>query len=146
MTDVTAPDRPATRPSSSRPIARGLLSRWPTALALLCTVDNLIDPRGLSPWTMLVLPVGYLVIGAFRRTLRPPMLRLQLAGLAAWLLLIAAALVWGPIVVGIGWLAHAGWDWWHHRHHAVVPKAYAEWCGVVDVVIGVSVIIFALTR
>ena len=132
-------------PEHGPPRTTGWLSRWPTALALVCTVDNMVNPRAVSPWTMLVLPVGYLVIGAFRRTLRP-LLRLELAGLGGYLLLIAAALVWGPFVVGIGWLAHAGWDWWHHRRDAVVPRFYAEWCGVVDVVIGVSVLVFAVTR
>jgi hypothetical protein len=97
---------------------------------------------------MLVLPLGYLVIGAARRRLRP-LLRLELAGLAAYLLLILAAVVAGPqlssILVGAGWLGHAGWDRWHHLRDAVVPRSYAEWCGVVDAVVGVSVIAFAVT-
>ena len=135
-------------PSHHEPRTTGWLSRWPTLLALLCTVDLLIHPGALSPWTMLVLPLGYLVIGAARRRLRP-LLRLELAGLAAYLLLILAAVVAGPqlssILVGAGWLGHAGWDRWHHLRDAVVPRSYAEWCGVVDAVVGVSVIAFAVT-
>lgn len=132
-------------PGHGAPRTHGLLSRWPTVLALLCTVDNMIRPTSMSAWTLLVLPLGYLAIGTFRRTLRP-YLRLELAGLAGYLLLIVAALLWGPLFVGIGWLAHAGWDFWHHRRDAVVPKVFSEWCGVLDLVIGVSVIVFALTR
>jgi hypothetical protein len=137
-------------PHAHAPARTGWLSRWPTALALLMTVDNMVDPRPLPAATMVVLPVGYLLIGAVRRTLRPArVLGVQLAGLAGYLVLAAVALVApagvGLWLIGIGWLAHAGWDWWHHRHDAVVPRAYAEWCGVVDTVIGVSVLAYALT-
>jgi hypothetical protein len=130
-------------PGGHEPRTTGWPSRWPTALALLCTVDNLVRPVPLAPWTILVLPLGYLLIGALRGTLRP-VLRVQLAALACYLLLVAAAHVWGPLVVGLGWLAHGAWDRWHHRRDAVVPRPYAEWCGVVDVVIGVSVVAYVL--
>ena len=128
----------------------GPLSRWPTVLALLSTVDNIVDPRPLAPYTPLILPVGYLVIGAVRRTLRPRrVLRVQLGALAAYAVLAVAAAVAAPrlglLLVGAGWLAHAGWDLWHHRRDAVVPRPYAEWCGVLDVVIGGSVIWVAVT-
>jgi hypothetical protein len=130
--------------------AARLIARWPTALALLITVDNLLHPRGLAPVMMLVLPVAYLVIGAVRRTLRPRrILLLQVAGLLGYALLALAALAAGPALgnylVGAGWLVHAGWDYWHHRRDLVVPRAYAEWCGVLDTVVGVSVIAYATT-
>ena len=128
----------------------GTLRRWPTVLALLCTVDNMINPRPLSPWAMLVLPVGYLVIGGLRGKLQPGRtLLVQLAGLGAYVLLAVAAATASPrtslILIGAGWLAHAGWDLWHHRRDAVVPRPYAEWCSVVDVVVGVSVLVVAVT-
>jgi hypothetical protein len=128
----------------------GLLRRWPTALALLGTVDNVVHPRPLAAWTLLVLPAGYLIIGAVRRTLRPRrVLRVQLAALVAYGLLVQAATAAAPrvslLLIGAGWLAHAGWDWWHHRRNAVVPRPYAEWCAVVDTVIGLSVIVVALS-
>jgi hypothetical protein len=128
----------------------GLLSRWPTALALLCTVDNMLHPRPVAAWSLLVLPVGYLLIGAVRRTLRPRrVLLVQLAGLGAYGALALAATVAAPraglVLIGAGWLAHAAWDRWHHRREAVVPRPYAEWCGVVDTVIGVSVLAVALS-
>ncbi len=127
----------------------GWLQRWPTVLALLCTVDNMIDPRPLSPWTMLVLPVGYLVIGGLRGTLRPRrVLLVNLAALGAYALLAVAAGTATPqvglLLVGAGWLAHGGWDRWHHRRAAVVPRPYAEWCGVLDTVVGLSVLAVAV--
>ncbi|GLZ02297.1 hypothetical protein [Actinoplanes sp. NBRC 103695] len=137
------------RPQPTRPGPwAAVLNRWPTAFALLVTADNLVDPRPLPAWTMLVLPLGYLLIGAVRRTLRPRrVLITQLVGLAAYLLLVLAATVTSGdtslYLIGAGWLAHAGWDAWHHRRNAVVPRGYAEWCFVVDAVIGLSVIAFA---
>jgi hypothetical protein len=134
-------------PTRSGPWA-AVLNRWPTAFALLVTVDNLVDPRPLPAWAMLVLPLGYLVIGTVRRTLRPRrVLITQLAGLAAYLLLVLAATVTSGdtslYLIGAGWLAHAGWDAWHHRQDAVVPRGFAEWCIVVDAVVGLSVLAFA---
>ncbi|WP_306214531.1 hypothetical protein [Actinoplanes sp. RD1] len=135
------------QPARSGPWA-AVLDRWPTAFALLVTVDNLVHPRPLPAWTMLVLPLGYLAIGAVRRTLRPrKVLATQLTGLAVSLLLVLLATVSSGdtslYLIGAGWLAHAGWDAWHHRRSAVVPRGYAEWCLMVDIVIGLSVIAFA---
>lgn len=132
------------------PHRTGLTARWPTGLALLCTVDNMVRPSSLPAWTLLVLAFDYLSIGTVRRTLRPrPVLIRQLAAMAAYLLLILISTLAGGLLgiylVGAGWLAHAGWDYWHHRRNEVVPRAFAEWCGVVDAVIGISVIVYATT-
>jgi hypothetical protein len=125
-----------------------VLSRWPTALALAATLDSLIDPGPLPVITMMVLPLGYLVIGAVRRTLKPRrVLTAQLAALAGYLVLLGAAMLAEPVrgqyLLGAGWIVHAGWDAWHHRHDLVVPRAFAEWCAVVDLIIGISVILAA---
>jgi hypothetical protein len=126
----------------------GLLARWPTALALLVTVDMIVEPAALAPWKLLVLAFAYLTIGAVRRTLRPrAVLIRQLAAMAVYAGLLLAAVLAGPVLsvylVGLGWLAHAGWDYWHFRRNEVVPRPFAEWCGVVDVVIGISVLTYA---
>jgi hypothetical protein len=128
----------------------GPLTRWPTALALLCTVDHITRPQPLAPWTLLVLAFAYLTIGTVRRTLHPrPVLIRQLAAMTAYLLLILISVLAGEVLsvflVGAGWLVHSGWDYWHHRRDEVVPRAFAEWCGVVDAVIGISVIAYATT-
>ena len=128
----------------------GLLTRWPTALAVLCTVDLIIRPQAIAPCTLLVLAFAYLIIGTVRRTLRPrPVLIRQLAASAAYLLLILISIFAGGVLsiylVGAGWFVHAGWDYWHHRRNEVVPRAFAEWCGVLDAVIGVTVIFYATT-
>ena len=75
-------------------------------------------------------------------------LLVNLAALGAYALLAVAAATATPqvglILVGAGWLAHGGCDLWHHRRAAVVPRPYAEWCGVVDTVIGLSVLAVAV--
>ncbi len=137
------------RPARSGAVA-AVLNRWPTVFALLVTVDQLVEPRPVPAYAMLVLPFGYLSIGTVRGTLRPRrVLITQLGGLGAYLLLVlAATAASGDLalaLIGAGWLAHAGWDGWHHRHEAVVPRGFAEWCAVVDAVIGVSVLVVAIT-
>lgn len=128
-----------------------ILAHWPAALGLVLAFDNLISPKPLPIATMLILPLGYLVIGAIRRALHPRRVLLaQLGGLAAYLLLVGAALLADPVLaqvlVGFGWLAHAGWDLWHYRRRLVVWRFYAEACLVIDVIIGVTVIIAAFLR
>ncbi len=123
----------------------GVLSHWPGLLGLLCAADILVNRRPLAAWTVLVLPAGYLLIGAARRALRPRrVLLVQLTALIAYAVLaVTAASVTprlGLLLIGLGWLVHAGWDVWHHRRDAVVPRAYAEWCTGLDVAVGLSLI------
>ncbi|WP_433538873.1 hypothetical protein ACQPZK_14950 [Micromonospora sp. CA-249363] len=132
------------------PAVVALARRWPTGLALLMTVDMWVDPAVLSPWTMLVLPGGYLVIGLARRTLRGPgVLATQLAGLAVWVTLTLVAVAAGgrtaAWLVAVGWLAHAGWDFVHHRTGRVVPRGYAEWCGVLDAALAAVMVLAILS-
>ncbi|PWR04999.1 hypothetical protein DKT68_29470 [Micromonospora acroterricola] len=137
-------------PVRRHPAVVALARRWPTGLALLMTVDNWADPGVLTPWAMLALPGGYLAIGLARGTLRGPgALMTQLLGLAGWVALTLVAVTAGgrtaAWLVAFGWLAHAGWDVVHHRSGRVVPRGYAEWCGVLDAVVGVTVLLAVLT-
>jgi hypothetical protein len=45
------------------------------------------------------------------------------------------------VLAAVGWLAHGLWDLVHLRRRTVVPSAYAEWCGVLDVLVGVSLLV-----
>ncbi len=137
---------PAARPAPRHPLARVLVHRWPAGLALLMTVDSWTSPVPLAAYTLLVLPAGYLVIGSVRRQWGVPgNLRLQLAGLAGWsALALLAAILGGPAgqwLVAVGWLAHSGWDLFHHRTRRVVPRGYAQWCGVLDAVLGITIML-----
>ena len=127
-----------------------LRRRWPTLLALIVTLDNLVHPTVPPALLLLVLPAGYLVIGAARRALHPPLEpALQLGQLMAYAAPAAAAFATGgtaaTVLIGAGWLVHAAWDLWHHRRDRVVPRGYAEWCAIVDAVVGGTVLALATT-
>ncbi|MEU1589834.1 hypothetical protein [Micromonospora sp. NPDC005710] len=137
-------------PIRRHPAVVALARHWPSGLALLLTVDMWVDPTVLSPWTMLVLPGGYLLIGAARRKLGGRrVLAIQVAGLVAWgaLTLVAVAVggrtaAW---LVALGWLTHAGWDLVNHRTGRVVPRGYAEFCVVLDVALAGVMVLAILT-
>jgi hypothetical protein len=138
------------RSGATRRFARLLARRWPTWLALALVVVSVADgeplPVDTFAWLMLVLPTAYLVFGTARKEWRPPtILMLQLGALAFYVALTAIALSLDDgiarYVVAAGWIAHAGWDAAHHRAKRVVPRAYAEWCFVVDVLLGVAIIV-----
>jgi hypothetical protein len=105
-----------------------------------------------TTWLLPALALAYLILGAARGQLkRRGVLALQLAGVAAFSLCAVAAAVVEPAVghyvVAAGWFGHAIWDVAHHRdlaHHAatgVVPRAYAECCFVLDLLVGASLIV-----
>jgi hypothetical protein len=133
-----------------------MAGRWWPALAGLTGVAGLIN---LQPWrpsdpTTVILPglaVAYLLFGAVRRQLgRPGILRLEIVGLVIFggcaLVAVFVDPEVGHYVAGAGWIGHAAWDVAHHRdlshHHAVgvVPRGYAEFCIVLDFLMGASLI------
>ena len=61
--------------------------------------------------------------------------------------LVLAALVVEPdlgrYLVAAGWFLHGLWDFVHLRRNAVVSRSYAEWCGVVDVLIAAQLVFLA---
>ncbi|MER5335429.1 hypothetical protein [Micromonospora sp. NPDC002717] len=146
----------ARHPAADRPVPRhrlvaALARRWPTGLALLMTLDMLLDPWVPPAPFLLALPAAYLLIGAARRQLgERRMLVLQLAGLAGWAAVaLVATVVDGRLagwLVAAGWLGHAAWDVVHHRANRVVPRGYAEWCAVIDTVVALAVVLALLTR
>ena len=130
---------------------------WPALLGTLIGVVGLLN---IEPWvptdptTMLIpaLAVAYLVFGAARKQLRRPgVLRLQLLGLAIFggcaVLAVLVDPAAGHYIAAAGWIGHAAWDVGHHRdlsgHHSVgvVPRGYAEYCIVLDLLIGASLIV-----
>jgi hypothetical protein len=143
---TVAPER---FPALLRKVATLLARRWPTWLALgLVTVivaDGGPLPVDTLAWVALVLPLAYLAFGAARKQLQPPaILVLQLTALLFYIGLTTVALSVGDDIarylVGFGWIAHAIWDGAHYRANRVVPRPWAEWCGVVDVFLGSAIL------
>lgn len=51
----------------------------------------------------------------------------------------------GGVLVSLGLFAHAAWDVYHHRTGRVVARSLAEFCGVLDVLVGAGVLVVTLT-
>lgn len=123
--------------------------RWPTLLALLLTFGKILDPSIAPSWVLVVLGAEYVVIGMVRRQFRDRrLLRLHIIGALAYAALAVLTMfvdpTWAGILIGLGWLLHAGWDIALHRANIVVWRWYAEACAVFDVVVGVAAIVAAL--
>ncbi|MEU6022976.1 hypothetical protein [Micromonospora sp. NPDC047134] len=90
------------------------------------------------------------VIGLLRAGVRPVWsLPLQSAAMvvlgAAALLAVRADPVIAGVIVSVALFAHAAWDVWHHRTGRVVARSLAEFCCVLDVLVGVGVLVVTLT-
>ncbi|MGW7052236.1 hypothetical protein [Streptomyces sp. NPDC054887] len=139
------------RPSPGRGVLVAVGHRWPTMLALALAVATFADglpAPGFLAALLVTMPVCYLLFGALRGELRRPrVLALQIAGLVGFaavaLIAVTADETFGLYLLAAGWLGHAAWDFVHHRSGRVVPRAWSEWCCVVDACGAVSMAVLA---
>jgi hypothetical protein len=95
---------------------------------------------------LLVAAPVFLVLGVARgQWQRPGGLPLQTAGMLAFgsTVLVALYAVYpdlGGKLVGIAILGHAAWDAYHYLRNRVVPRSYAEFCAVVDLLLGAAIL------
>jgi len=92
--------------------------------------------------------LGVLVWGAVDGQLREPgMFRVEAAGMLGFGVLALVALAVEPdlarYLVAAGWFAHGLWDLVHLRLDKVVVRSYAEWCGVLDILVAAQLVLFA---
>ena len=97
---------------------------------------------------LLVAAAVFLVVGVARGQLRRPGgLTLQAAGVLAFGATALAALVVAPdlgaYLVAFALLGHAGWDAYHYLRDRVVARSYAEFCAVVDLLLGAAILVVA---
>ncbi|MER5456059.1 hypothetical protein ABT008_14865 [Micromonospora sp. NPDC002389] len=124
---------------------------WPAFGVTFVLVGLGLAPIGFDPVPWICLgALSLVVFGSARTGLRPAWsLPLQSAAMlalgAAALLAVRADHVAGGIVVGVALFGHAAWDWWHHRTGRVVEQSLAEFCGVLDVLVGAGVLVVTLT-
>jgi hypothetical protein len=88
----------------------------------------------------------FLVVGVARGRSRPPGgLPLQSVGMLAFGSTALAALYvepdLGSYLVAFALLGHAAWDVYHLLENRVVTRSYAEWCAVVDLLLGAAILI-----
>jgi hypothetical protein len=121
--------------------------RWPTALGIalgLVIIHGLEIDVSLSALALGIAAI-YLPIGAIRKQLGGPgVLTLEALGIIAFGVLALGALVvdqqFAKYLLAAAFFGHAAWDFAHHRADRVVPRWYAEFCIVIDVIIGVGIL------
>jgi hypothetical protein len=131
--------------------AAALGRRWTAWLVFPATVlaIGLAGPLGVEAWpVLLVAALAFLAFGAVRgRLRRDSAFTLQALGMLGFGVLAAAGLLVAPTLgaylVAAGLIGHGVWDAVHYRRDAVVPRAYASFCGVLDVVLGIAVLVLA---
>jgi predicted PurR-regulated permease PerM len=93
---------------------------------------------------LLVAALVFLVVGAARGLLRRPGgLTLQAAGMLVFGATALAALYvdldLGGYLVAAGLIGHAAWDAVHYLRNRVVARSYAEFCAVLDLLVGAAI-------
>ena len=130
--------------------AAALDRRWSAWVVLLTGVllaFFIPSISGIDPSVVLLVaaPV-FLVLGVARgQWQRPGGLPLQTAGMLAFGSTVLVALFYvdpdlGGKLVGIAILGHAAWDAYHYLRNRVVPRSYAEFCAVVDLLLGAAIL------
>ncbi|MEV0823189.1 hypothetical protein [Nonomuraea rubra] len=124
---------------------------WAAVIALLATVV-VLRALDIDPWPPLALVVIALAaLGLVNgRLRRPRIFALQapgaLAFMASGILALSVPPATGGYLVAAGLVGHAVWDGFHWRANKIVARSYAEWCGVLDLVLGLGLLILLLTR
>jgi uncharacterized membrane protein len=114
---------------------------WPVLAASFPVTFGLQALDVVAPSSVFVaMALAVLVWGvADRRLFRDSELQLQTLGMVGFGTLALVGLAvdsdLGRFMVATGWLLHGVWDLVHFRRNRVVARSYAEWCGVLDLLI-----------
>jgi hypothetical protein len=133
--------------------AAALDRRWFAWMVLLVGVVLLLffssiseNDRELVSVVFFVAAAVLVVLGVARGQLRRlGALPLQAAGMVAFGSIAVVALFFvdpsiGGKLVAIALIGHATWDAYHYARNRVVPRSYAEWCAVVDLLMGAAIL------
>jgi hypothetical protein len=122
-------------------------SAWVVLLAGLLPTFFIPSNSGIDPSVVLLVAAApvFLVLGVARGQLRKPGgLPLQTVGMLAFGSTVLVALYVDPDLggklVGIAIIGHAVWDAYHYLRDRVVPRSYAEFCAVVDLLLGAAIL------
>jgi hypothetical protein len=127
-------------------------SAWVVLLAGIAVLTVVPSTSQVVPSVgFLVAALVFLVVGvAHGQWRRPGGLPLQTVGMLAFGSIVLVALyvepVLGGILVAIGLLGHAAWDAVHYARNRVVTRSYAEFCAVLDLLVGAAVLFVLFMR
>ena len=122
-------------------------SAWVVLLAGLPVAFFLTPTSGIGAAIVLLFASLVLVVlGVARGQLRRPGgLTLQAAGVLCFGTIALATLyvdtVLGAYLVAAALLGHAVWDAFHYLRDRVVARSYAEFCGIVDLLLGAAILL-----
>lgn len=119
---------------------------WPVLAAGGAGTVGLLALDGVQPVVVLLaVTLAAAIWGAGHGRHRERDFRTQLAGMALFGGLAVAGMLAAPDVarflVAAGWIGHGVWDFVHLARNRVVARSFAEWCGVLDLLIGASLIL-----
>ncbi|MFE7718770.1 hypothetical protein ACFU44_06975 [Nocardia rhizosphaerihabitans] len=120
-------------------------STW-EVFGVLGVVFGLLAAQDAVPTTAVLSAVAVLAVGLALRTRRVDRaFLLQVAGFVVFAAIAVAAqqvdLGWARVLVAAGWIGHGLWDYEHRHAHRTVARSFAEFCGLVDVLVGVAVLV-----
>ncbi|MEV0996034.1 hypothetical protein [Nonomuraea sp. NPDC050202] len=124
---------------------------WAVVLALLAAVV-VLRALDIDPWPPLAsVVIALAALGLVNGRLRGPrVFALQapgaLAFMAAGLLVLSVPPAAGGYLVAAGLVGHAMWDGFHWRANKIVARTFAEWCGMVDLVLGLGLLVVLIAR
>jgi hypothetical protein len=118
---------------------------WPILIASAALLFLLQLQTWVQPTiAILALATAVAVVGLFREPGRAELL-VQTGGLVLFGGLALIGLTVTPdaarYVLAVGWFGHGVWDLVHLRRNAVVSRSYAEWCGVLDILIAAELVL-----
>jgi hypothetical protein len=122
---------------------------WPVAAVALLTVIALQALDVVAPAAVLAaVALIVLVWGVVDGQLLPPgAFRVQALGMLGFGALALVGLVVDPDLgrwlVAAGWFLHGVWDFVYFRLDRVVARSYAEWCGVLDILVAAELVFLA---
>jgi hypothetical protein len=126
---------------------------WVVMLAAVTplVLTKVLDLKANLHPAFLLAALGFLVLAAVRGRLRGPSdVPLQAAGMlvfgAAMLVALYVEPVLGGTLVAVGLLGHAAWDAVHFVRNRVVTRPYAEFCAVLDLLVGAAVLFVLFGR
>jgi hypothetical protein len=114
-------------------------------------LTKVLDLKIILHPAFLVAALAFLALAAARGQLRgPSSVPLQAGGMLVFGATMLVALYVEPdlsgMLVAIGFVGHAAWDAVHYVRNRVVTRSYAEFCAVLDLLVGAAVLFVLFMR